>query len=177
MRNTITRTISKNAAAVTLYKDGKISTSVILIPNTIKTADIAERFIRKNVNLDGARLVMVEKIDVVSSLYGMDEADFISKATLVAERSKDTRNMITKTVVGKVGTLLYMTADRKVNEMSVYIPNGAKLDKLMKKSCPASCRPIDIVDIKESTALYVMSEADFIKNARPMKDHQHYIAE
>ena len=76
-----------------------------------------------------------------------------------------------------MGTLLYMDSDRKVKEMPVYIPKGAKLDKLARSSAPEGCKGIDIINIKETETLYVMSSEDFIKYARPMKDHQHYYAE
>lgn len=174
MRNTITRSFNNINAHILVYLGGAINEKTVLIPAMFSTVELAEKYIRKNVNVDG-KLVDVIKVEKVSALYGMDESAFIKKATLVTERSKDTRNMISKTVNGHIGTLLYMTSDRAIKECLVVIPKGAKLDKVAKENTPDGCKPITIENIKESSSLYVMSIEDFLANAKPMLDHQHYV--
>ena len=176
MRNTITRTFNRNICTCALYKDGKITEAKVTVPYGFNTPESAERFIRKNTDLDGAKLAAVDNIETVSDLFGMDETTFIEKAKIVDERSKDTRNCITKTVVGNIGTLIYMNAERKVCEKQVSVDIKRKLDKQAKELAPDGCIGITIENIKERTALYAMTEAEFIKYARPMKDHQHYKA-
>ena len=174
MRNTITRTFNKNKCTCVIYADGKTHESVVTIPVGFDTEESAERYIRKNVQLDG-KLAAVVSIEKVGALYGMDESDFIKLAKIVDERSKDTRNCITKTVVGKVGTLVYMDSARKIHDMLVRIDSKRNLDKQARELAPEGCKGISIENIHESSALYVMDEATFIENARPMIDYQHYI--
>ena len=174
MRNTITRSFNKVCASVLVYVDGKISEQKVNIPYLYNTVELAEKYIRKNVNLDG-KLVDVVSVEKVSTLYGMDEADFIKLAKPVDNRSKETRGMISKTVIGYVGTLLYMDEKRSVKEISVLIPKGAKLDKVAREVTPNGGKPITIENIKETETLFVMDEQTFIANAREMSDHQHYI--
>lgn len=173
MRNTVTRSFSTNVCKAIIYKEGKLSDTEITIPTGFNATESAEKYIRKNVTLDG-KLVTVESVVTVSELYGMDESDFISKATLIDERSKDTRDCVTKTVKGNVGTLVYMTKNRKIHEMPVMIRSGEKLSKVAKEKAPQDCIGITIENIHDSVALYAMSISDFIKYARPMVDHQHY---
>lgn len=174
MRNTITRTFNKNVCTCVVYANGKTHESVVTIPVGFDTEESAERYIRKNVQLDG-KLAAVVSIEKVGALYGMDESDFIKLASIVDERSKDTRNCITKTVVGKVGTLVYMDSERNIHEMLVRVDSKRNLDKQARELAPDGCKGIDIEDIHDSSALYAIDEATFIKNARPMSDHQHYI--
>ena len=175
MRNTVTRTFIKNTAAVVLYVDGKIKNDHIDVPATYNTPSLAEKYIRNKVkNLDGI-LVKVESVEKVEQLYGMPERLFIKLARPVPERSKETRGMTSKTIIGKAGTLLYMTPDRKVEEKIVTFFADEKLSDVGKREAPEGCFPIDIVNITDTEAIYVISDDDFIKNARLMSDHQHYI--
>lgn len=176
MRNTITRTFNSNVCTCAVYKDGKISVAKITIPYGFNTVESAENYIRRNVDLDGAKLAAVEHVEKVSRMYGMDEATFIENARIVDERSKDTRNCITKTVVANIGKLIYMDTNRKICEKQVSVDIKRNLDKQARELVPDGCIGITIEGISECTALYAMSEADFIKYARPMVDHQHYKA-
>ena len=83
--------------------------------------------------------------------------------------------MISKTIVALEGTLLYMDEQRKVKDMTVLVPKGAKLDKLARSLAPNGCKGITIENVHEVSALYVMSEEDFINHALEMVDYQHYV--
>lgn len=177
MRNTITRSFVKNACTCIVYKDGKTHDEVIVVPYGYNDPDSADKYIRRKMDIDG-KLVLVKSVEKTSALFGMDEADFIKLAKVVPERNKDTRNLISKTVVGKVGTLVYMDKEYKVHrDKEIFVDSKRKLDAQAKENAPADCIGITIENIHDTEALYVLDEATFIKNARPMRDHQHYINE
>ena len=176
MRNTITRSFVKNLCKCIVYKDNKTHEETVVIPYGFNTDFSAEKYIRKNNLVDG-KLAAVIHIEKVSALYGMDESDFIKLGKRVDERTKETRNCITKTVNGLVGTLVYMDAKHNIQYMSVRVQKGVNLDKQARALAPNGCKGITIENIKEDACLYTMDEATFIKNARPMRDHQHYITE
>lgn len=183
MRNTVSRTFTKISATALVYVDGKVAEQVINIPYLYNTEELAAKYIRRHVkNGDAAELFNLtgKLIDVVSvkkleTLYGMDEQDFIKIAKPVDERSKETRGMVSKTIVGYVGTLLYMDEKRNVCNTPVLITKGVKLDKIAKDNTPKGCYPITIENVKETETLFVVNEQTFIENAREMSDHQHYI--
>lgn len=177
MRNTITRSFVKNLCTCIVYKDGKTHDEALAIPYGYNDTNSAEKYIRRKVAIDG-KLVLVKSIVKASVLYGMDESQFIKLAKIVPERSKETRDFISKTVIGKVGTLVYM--DKKYNvhhDKEVFVDSKRKLDVQAKELAPADCVGITIENIHDTQALYVLDEATFIANARPMSDHQHYINE
>ena len=174
MRNTITRTFNKIAAACLVFNNGKIVEQEIIVPAVNNTTALAEKYIRKNPDKVNGKLVDVVSVKVISTLYGMDESDFINLAKKVDERSKETRGMISKTVNGYIGTLLYMDEKRKVCDKLVTFSKGEKLKNVAADNTPKGCKPIDIENVEETSALFVMSEADFIANSREMVDHQHY---
>lgn len=176
MRNTITRSFVKNACTCIVYNDGKTHSEVLFVPFGYNTTDAAEKYIRKNMTIDG-KLVMVEGIEKTSTLFGMDESEFIKLAKVVPERSKETRDCITKTVIGKSGTLIYMDEKRTIHEKVVFVNARRDLDKQARELAPKGCKGITIENIHDTEALYVLDEATFIENARPMRDHQHYINE
>lgn len=176
MRNTITRTIINNACTCTIYKDGKLSDAVIVIPCGYNTTDAAERYIRRNSLCEG-KLVEVSKVNKLSELYGMEETEFIKLAVAVTERTKETRNAITKTVITKRAKLVYMTADRKIDEIIVNIPSNLgkrEMSSFIVNATPKGGKPIELSEAEEVSTLYALDEATFILNARPMVDHFHY---
>lgn len=169
----ISRTIIRNAAHVTAYKAAtkEIFDSVVLVPASAATVDKAERFIRKNNRFaDGIKLVSVDSIEKMETLVGMYVDTFVANATKVDERSKETRDAITKTVVAMKATILYMTPDRKVNETSVVIPQNINYESYIRKNVTLDGRFIEIVNLEEVSTLYAMDEATFIRLAKPMKN-------
>lgn len=177
MRNTITRSFVKNACTCIVYKDGKTHDEIIVIPYGYNDTDSADKYIRRKVNIDG-KLVLVKSIEKTAALFGMDETQFIKLAKIVPERSKETRDFISKTVIGKVGTLVYMDKEYVVHrDKEVFVDVKRKLDVQAKDNAPDGCIGITIENIHDTEAIYVLDESTFIANARPMRDHQHYINE
>ena len=178
MRNTITRTFTTVYADCTCYNVAEKRTyeSMILIPDICTTTVGAEKYLRKTMS-GNEKLVTVNTISRFSTLYGMEESDFIKYAIPVHERNKTTRNMITKTVNALVGAYIYMDmSDRSIKERSISVPAyfADKLDKYAKKIEQYGEKAITIENVTTVSALYAISEADFRAHAREMIDHQHY---
>lgn len=173
MRETVTRTFAKMVADTVVYVDGKIDKKRFAIPANISDGAAAKRFLERNVK-GGEIIVTVEKLDRLEELRGMPEKLFIKLARIVPERSKETRNDITKNVVGLRGELVYMTPDYKIERMAVSFGKKDKLDRVAKFYVPDNCIPIKIENAIECETLYAMDEKTFYENSRPMIDHQHY---
>lgn len=176
MRNTIVRTFNTTTAHCTVYIDGAISDSLITVPSDTITTGKAEKYIRKTNSCVG-KLVSVDSLSKSSAIYGMEESDFIRLATRVPERGKATRNAITKTVCYFEADYIYMdTNTRAVSMRPVTVPLSAKekLDKYGKSIEQENEKYISIENLHEVNALYAMSEGDFMRNGKRMKDYQHY---
>ena len=169
----ISRTIIRNVAGVKRFN---MSTSAledvtVILPAHIDTTDKADKFLRKHEELVGGKLVFTVFVDKVEKLVGMYVDDFIRLASPVAERNKETRGTITKTVQSCIGTALYMDEHQKVQETTVTFPVGlSNVDAYVRKNAiiPGIFITVKNVEIVES--LYSMDEATFIRNARPMKN-------
>ena len=178
MRNTITRSFTTVYANCTMYNtiDKKIYEHQTIVPTSCDTADKAEKYLRKNRKFCD-KLVSVDSITTSTKLYGMEESTFIQIAKPISERGNATRNMITKTVNTLTGDFVYMdTSDRIVKSRPITIPANYsdRLDKYVKKVEKPGEAGILIENIKTVSAIYALSEDEFIRNAREMIDHQHY---
>lgn len=178
MRNCITRTFTTVYANCTVYnmQEKKPYDSMILVPDSCVTTNMAEKYLRK-IMTGNDKLVTVNSLSKTSTLYGMEESDFIKFAAPVETRSKETRNMVTKTVNALVGTYVYMDmSTREIKERSVSVPTyfADKLDKYAKKIELDGEKAITIENVKNVSALYAISESVFRREAREMNDHQHY---
>ncbi len=177
MRNTITRSFVTIFASCKVYDSGKLLDTIIALPDSCSIVSVAEKYIRKNHSLISGKLVEVTELSKQTELYGMDEADFIAHAKPYEVRSKDTRNLITKTVKGFIGESLYLdTVTRQLFARSVSVPAdmSGKLDKYAKAIEKDGEKAITIESLKPVESLYGMTEADFKKYGKKMVDHQHY---
>ena len=177
MRNTITRSFTTISASCKTYENGKLIDTIITIPDCCTTVTAAEKYIRRNPSAFSGKLVEVIELHKDVTLYGMDESDFIRFAKPYEFRSKDTRNLITKTVRGYIGDYLYMDIlSRQLSTRKVSVPAdmSAKLDKYAKSIEQENEKAITIENIVPVESLYGMSESDFRKYGKKMVDHQHY---
>ena len=177
MRNTITRTFTTCLASCKVYENGQLMDVIVTLPDTCITPAVAEKYIRRNPSAISGKLVEVTKIDKQTTLYGMDESDFLKYAKPYEQRGKETRNQITKTVKGFVGEYLYMTTDThelKKRNVSVPADMSKKLDKFAKSVEQAGEKAITIENLKPIESLYALSESDFRKYGKKMVDHQHF---
>ena len=173
MRETVTRTFAKTVANAVVYIDGKLDKKSYAIPANIDDKDAAKRFLERKVKT-GEIIVTVEKLDRLEELRGMPEKLFIKLARIVPERSKETRNDVTKRVIGIRGEMLYMTPNYKVERMTVTFGKKDKRSDVMDYYVPDNCSPIKIENETECETLYALDEKTFYENSRPMIDHQHY---
>ena len=170
----ISRTIVNNAATVNLFdkEARKAYTELVILPAAIDNAERAERYIRKNpVIVNNAKVIDVEKVERYENLVGMYVDDFIANAKPVAERNKETRGTVTKTVQSCIGTALYMAPGHKIEEMTVTFPaNVTNVDSYICKNYTFPGKFIDVENIETIDSLYSMDENTFIALAKPMKN-------
>ena len=170
----ISRTIITNAVHVNVFdKESRTARAdLVMLPAAIDTAERAEKYIRKNPALIGsAKLIDVESVERIENLVGMYVDDFIANAKPVTERSKETRGTITKTVQSCIGTALYMSAGRKIEEMTVTFPaNVTNVNSYICKNYTIPGKYIDVEDVETIDSLYSMDENTFIRLAKPMKN-------
>lgn len=170
----ISRTIISNVAHILVFDMDKkaISDSVVILPAAVNTVDRAEKYIRKHESLvNGQKLVSVDSVEKVENLVGMYLDTFVANADKVEERSKDTRECVTKLVTALEAVALYMDKDRKVQESIVTIPMGTpNIDTYVSKNIQFNGKFITVASTKEVSQLYAMSEAKFISLAKPMRN-------
>ena len=141
------------------------------VPAAVNTTERAEKFLRKNNLPVGKKIILVNEVQKTEMLIGMYVDEFMEKATKVSERSKETRDCITKTVTVLAGTALYMNEKEEVKKAPVVVPtNCPNIDAYIRKNYKFDGAFIMAKDMHEVSELYSMSENDFIKNARPMKN-------
>ena len=172
-KSIISRTIIRNVAHTTTYNSAKheIDSGVVIVPANVNTCDRAEKFIRKNNSYPSdVKLVSVDAIEKIETLVGMYVDDFVANAKKVDERSKETRNAITKTVVAAECTILCMSPDRKVYETKVITPVNCNYDSYIRKNFTIDGKFIEVYSVHEISELYAMDEATFIALAKPMKN-------
>ena len=169
----ISRTIVRNVATVKRFNmdTAALEDVTLILPAHIDTIEKCEKYIRKNESLINGKLVMVSAVEKAEKLVGMYVDDFIRLASPVAERSKETRGTVTKTVQSCIGTALYMDEHQKVAETTVTFPIGLNnVDAYVRKNVIIPGIFITVKNVETVESLYSMDEATFIRNARPMKN-------
>lgn len=147
--------VDKEARAVkesTIILDGKIDT----VEKAVKYFDKHDRTV-----------VDVLSVKVVSELLGMYESDFIALAKPFDERSKDTRNLITKNCVSTVCNCMVVSADRKIIDIDIIADSEKECRKEAEKR---GYKFVAINSNKEITQLYGMDADTFRINAKRMVD-------
>lgn len=135
-----------------------------VIDSKYDTIEKAESYFRKY----DSKVVAVLGVEIVESLLGMTEKDFIKHGTMFNERSKENRNMISKEVTFKHCKVLAVDKERKIVEtMLVGIDN----EKQARNACKDNgLLFVEIEEIIADKQLICMDKATFISNASPMKD-------
>ena len=167
----ISRTIRTTFARCKVFRDSAIFDDYCTLPASCTTGEIAERYIRKHPDILTGKLVVVETLETVEKLVGMYLDTFIENAACVTERTKDTRDCVTKEVKALAATALYMDEQQQVKESTVTIPQGvANIDAFVRKNYKFPGYFITVKDTHEVSALYAMPEKVFVAIARPMKN-------
>lgn len=166
----ISRTVKSVNAVCKFFADDSVHTISVQLPAHCNTTNIAERYIRKNnPGIIPGKLIFVERVESSEKLIGMELDDFIANATKVSERSKDTRNCVTKEVQAFSGTALYMDETQSIKETVVTIPQGvANVDAYVRKNYKFDGYYITTKNITPVSALYAMDEKVFASLAKPM---------
>lgn len=150
---------------------GEIYDGEVFIPSQYDTTEKAEKFLRKNDILVKGKLVMVTDVQRSELLCGMYLDDFIANAEPVAERSKETRGTVTKTVQSCLATALYMADDQSVKATTITFPCGlANVDAYIRKTWKGPGVFITVKDVRTVESLYSMTENEFLALAKPMKN-------
>ena len=147
--------VDKEARSVkenTVVLDGKIDT----VEKAVKYFDKHDRTV-----------VDVLNVKVVSELLGMYESDFITLAKPFDERSKDTRNLITKNCVSTICSCMVVSTDRKIVDIEIVADSEKECRKEAEKR---GYKFVAINNQKEVTQLYGMDSDTFRLNAKRMVD-------
>lgn len=170
----ITRTISSVTANITAVKviDGKKSLESVKvdgIPAKYDTEEKVLRFVKKSI----PAAVMVDSMEVTSKLYAMPEDAFIARAHKADARSKETRDTISKEIIGKLAITTEVTPDRQLVMGARIIPNRfTDCDKACSYLRKHEGKHIISVDeIQLVKQLMYMTVSDFIAAAevRPLR--------
>ncbi len=180
----ISRTITTNYAnCLMLDADRKIAEKHIIVPARIKTTDAAESYIRKNALVPAdCKLIEVTALDPRGALVGMYISDFVDNATLYKERSKETRDCVTKDVVSYIAHYEYLDNGHKLAQGASRIPaeyakSCETAEKYLRKTKEYIGKLVDVYDISKNSGIYAMSEVRFMELAKPMSDRFHLIEE
>lgn len=175
----ISRTIKQNVAMVTYLNSDKIVVnSEIPVPERYNTEEKAESYLRKNkVCPEGWKIVCVDEIKTLSALVGMYLDEFMEYAVRVPERSKETRDCVTKEIISYYAHYEYLDG-RDICEAETRIPAAAakdedSADKYLRKSKEYYGKLIGTTQILTSKAIYALDEVRFAELARPMVDRFH----
>ena len=175
----ISRTIVSYRVAYTFMdSDRSIKQGGAILPAHVNTTDKAEKFIRRVGLPDGQRFICVDEIHKHEELRGMYIEDFLKHASQVLERSKETRDCVTKEVKLFAAEFEYLSPERKPEVTRMIIPAKAATsidaaDKHIRKDYKGPGKFIGTVRIISGCAIYALAEAEFIKHSKPMLDRFH----
>ena len=165
----ITRTFFTTVAAVKLFDNSsdEIIMRDITIPGKLAAVDV-KKHIDKNPDFVWYTLLKVLSVNYDEKLYSMSESDFILNGKSADERSKETRNTVSKTIVGFMA--LCKVADNESFEIS---DKALSLDRKMTAEAAkkwlnkrySTFTVLKVSDVQEYNSLWYMSVADFMSKA------------
>lgn len=166
MKETIISRTVKNSTATVLKVDTEkrtVSELTIVINSNIDTVEKAMSYFLKH----DRTIVDVISVDTVETLVGMTESDFLKYGTVFEERSKENRGMVSKVVKCRSSVCMIVNKERKVESISV-----ASVDeKAIRKYCDTiGVKFVMVEKTEETEKLVCMTQEDFVKHSRPMKD-------
>lgn len=135
----------------------------IVIDWKYDTVEKAEKYFAKHDNT----VVSVISVDVLESLMGMYESDFIRIGKAYDERSKENRGMISKEVTFKYASVMVVDKERNVKDVIYMVDNEKDARKVCKENGEMF---VKINHIEEHKQLICMDVLTFLENAIPMSD-------
>ena len=174
MDNIIRRTFNGTVANAYVFDKNTKTISIekftldTVVSDNEKALKILKRTYTENI-------VDIESLKSVSALFGMTEKTFIENATVFAERNKENRGMVSKTISVPVASVLVMNADKTVKTVELV---GVRTEKEARKALDGNTMKFIMVDsVKEDEKLYCMGTTKFISLAKPMLDNFHFVPE
>lgn len=170
----ITRTITTRTAVCTAVKNenGKKTLETVIINGIPAKYDSEEkvlRFIKKS----NPAVAMIDELREECALYAMQEDDFAEIATMAKERSKETRDTISKELFRKIAVCTVVSKERTLIEECYNIPNRftdtAKACNYCRKHYGQHIISVDEIRVEKQLAY--MTIADFIAHSevRPLR--------
>lgn len=141
----------------------KVSEVITTIDGKFDTIEKAEKYFAKHDNT----IVSVISLEVIESLMGMYETDFIRLGKTYDERSKENRGMISKEVTFKSASVMVVDKDRNVRDVIYMVENEKDARKVCKENGEMY---VKINHIEEHKQLICMDVTTFLENASPMTD-------
>ena len=168
MKN-ITRSNTTTTANVKVYNEE--TDNIMTISAVIDGQHDADSFKKEYAKVQSLPILKVFDIKTVEELRGMPENEFIAHGTVFAERSKENRGMISKTISTNRYTVKVF--DHNNDEMLETIVS-ADSEKAIAKNLPSNYQLLKILKVEKVDSLVCMTVSDFMKYSKPMVDHFHY---
>lgn len=168
MKN-ITRSFTTTTASVKCYNEE--SDSIVTVSASLDGKFDADSFKKDYSKLQSMIVLKVSDCVTDDVLYGMPEDVFISNGTAYAERTKENRGMISKTVSTNCYTVkVWDNCNDCVAEKTL----TAETLKSAEKQLPTNYKLLKVISETKVESLICMDTETFKKYARPMIDHFHY---
>lgn len=168
MKN-ITRSNVTTSANVKVYNEE--TDSIMTISAVIDGQHDADSFKKEYSKIQSLPILKVFDVHTIEELRGMPENEFIAHGTVYAERSKENRGMISKTISTNRYTVKVF--DHNNDEMLETIVS-ADSEKGIAKNLPSNYQLLKILKVEKVDSLVCMTVSDFMKYSKPMVDHFHY---
>lgn len=168
MKN-ITRSNVTTSANVKLYNE-ELDT-IQTVSAVIDGEHNADSFKKEYAKIQSLPILKVFDVQTVEELRGMPENEFISHGTVYAERSKENRGMVSKTICTNRYTVKVFNHN---NDEMLETIVSADSEKAIVKNLPSNYQLLKILKVEKVESLVCMTVSDFMKYSKPMVDHFHY---
>ena len=165
----ITRSNVTTSANVKLYNEELDTIQTIIA--VIDGAHDVDSFKKEYSKVQSLPILRVSDIQTIKELRGMPENEFITHGTVYAERSKENRGMISKTISTNRYTVKVFDHN---NDNMLETVVTADSEKAITKNLPTNYQLLKVLKSEKVDSLVCMSVSDFMKYSKPMVDHFHY---
>lgn len=165
----ITRSFTTTTASVKLYNEA--TDSIETVKASLDGKLDADSF-KKAYSARETRVVLkVSGIETVEELRGIPEDVFIANGTAYADRTKENRGMVSKTV--STNCYVLKVWNENTDSMEEKTVTAGTL-KAAEKQLPNNYKLLKVMSESKVESLICMSVEDFKSYSHPMVDHFHY---
>lgn len=168
MKN-VTRSFTTTIASVKLYNEA--SDSIETVKASLDGKLDADTFKKVYATRETRVVLKVSEIETVDELRGIPEDVFIANGTAYADRTKENRGMVSKTVSTNCYALKVWNENTDSMEEKTVTAGTVKA---AEKQLPANYKLLKVMSETKVESLICMSIDDFKRYSRPMVDHFHY---